>query len=34
MKRRQFGRAALRTLNFYLPPAYTQRGDPLPRGRR
>ena len=28
------GRAALRTLNFYVPPAYSKGGDPLPRGRR
>ena len=27
-------RALLRTLNFYVPPAYTKRGDELPRGRR
>jgi mannose-6-phosphate isomerase-like protein (cupin superfamily) len=31
---RNAGRAALRTLNFYVPPAYTSGGDPLPRGRR
>jgi len=28
------GRAPLRTLNVYVPPAYTKRGDELPRGRR
>ena len=28
------GRTTLRTLNFYVPPAYTSSGDPLPRGRR
>ena len=28
------GRAPLRTLNFYAPPAYSLSGDPLPRGRR
>lgn len=27
------GRQLLKTLNFYSPPAYTQRGDPLPRAR-
>jgi len=31
---RNTGRARLRTLNLYLPPAYTKRGDPLPRGRK
>jgi mannose-6-phosphate isomerase-like protein (cupin superfamily) len=31
---RNSGRTALRTLNFYVPPAYTSGGDPLPRGRR
>jgi hypothetical protein len=30
---RNTGRAQLRTLNFYVPPAYRQNGDPLPRGR-
>lgn len=30
---RNSGRTALRTLNFYVPPAYTRSGDPLPRGR-
>ena len=28
------GRALLRTLNFYVPPAYKTSGDPLPRGRK
>ena len=28
------GRSTLRTLNFYVPPAYSRSGDPLPRGRR
>jgi mannose-6-phosphate isomerase-like protein (cupin superfamily) len=28
------GRTLLRTLNFYVPPAYSQSGDPLPRGRK
>jgi mannose-6-phosphate isomerase-like protein (cupin superfamily) len=27
------GRTALRTLNVYVPPAYTSGGDELPRGR-
>lgn len=27
------GRGLLRTLNVYVPPAYTRRGDELPRGR-
>lgn len=27
------GRTALRTLNFYVPPAYTKGGNELPRGR-
>jgi mannose-6-phosphate isomerase-like protein (cupin superfamily) len=27
------GRGPLRTLNFYVPPAYTSDGDELPRGR-
>jgi len=31
---RNDGRAPLRTLNFYAPPAYTRAGNPLPRGRR
>ena len=28
------GRAPLRTLNFYAPPAYSKSGEPLSRGRR
>jgi mannose-6-phosphate isomerase-like protein (cupin superfamily) len=28
------GRGLLRTLNFYVPPAYRQDGEPLPRGRK
>jgi mannose-6-phosphate isomerase-like protein (cupin superfamily) len=28
------GRAPLRTLNVYVPPAYDRKGDPLSRGRR
>ena len=28
------GRGMLRTLNFYVPPAYTRGGDELPRGKR
>lgn len=31
---RNVGRTLLRTLNFYVPPAYTKRGDELPRGRK
>lgn len=31
---RNTGRTLLRTLNFYVPPAYTRRGDELPRGKR
>ena len=31
---RNSGRAPLRTLNFYAPPAYDRKGDPLPRGRK
>jgi mannose-6-phosphate isomerase-like protein (cupin superfamily) len=31
---RNSGRTVLRTLNFYVPPAYTSSGDPLPRARR
>ena len=31
---RNSGRALLRTLNFYVPPAYQKGGDPLPRGRK
>jgi mannose-6-phosphate isomerase-like protein (cupin superfamily) len=30
---RNTGRAALRTLNIYVPPAYRRDGSPLPRGR-
>jgi mannose-6-phosphate isomerase-like protein (cupin superfamily) len=28
------GRTLLRTLNFYVPPAYRKGGDELPRGKR
>ena len=31
---RQTGREPLRTLNLYVPPAYSTNDDPLPRGRR
>lgn len=31
---RNTGRALLRTLNFYVPPAYNRAGEPLSRGRR
>ena len=31
---RNNGKTLLRTLNFYVPPAYTKSGDTLPRGRR
>lgn len=31
---RNIGRMPLRTLNIYVPPAYTATGDPLPRGRK
>ena len=31
---RNTGRAPLRTLNVYVPPAYSKGGDELPRGRR
>ena len=31
---RNTGRTLLRTLNFYAPPAYTKKGDELPRGKR
>ena len=31
---RSTGRTPLRTLNVYVPPAYTKAGDELPRGRR
>jgi mannose-6-phosphate isomerase-like protein (cupin superfamily) len=30
---RNTGRGLLRTLNVYVPPAYTKRGEELPRGR-
>jgi mannose-6-phosphate isomerase-like protein (cupin superfamily) len=30
---RNTGRTPLKTLNLYVPPAYTTSGDPLPRGR-
>ena len=31
---RNTGRTPLRTLNLYVPPAYTKAGDELPRGRK
>lgn len=31
---RNTGRAPLRTLNIYVPTAYTKNGNPLPRGQR
>ena len=31
---RNTGRALLKTVNVYVPPAYTRGGDPLPRGRK
>ena len=31
---RNTGRGKLRTLNFYVPPAYDAKGDELPRGKR
>ena len=31
---RNTGRALLRTLNFYVPPAYRKDGNELPRGRK
>jgi mannose-6-phosphate isomerase-like protein (cupin superfamily) len=31
---RNTGRRLLRTLNFYVPPAYNREGDELPRGKR
>jgi len=31
---RNTGRTPLKTLNVYVPPAYTKSGDPLPRGRK
>lgn len=30
---RNTGRGSLRTINVYVPPAYTESGEPLPRGR-
>ena len=30
---RNTGRTPLKTLNLYVPPAYTKAGNPLPRGR-
>ena len=30
---RNTGKAPLRTLNFYIPPAYTDDGEELPRGK-
>lgn len=30
---RNTGKSLLRTLNVYVPPAYDDRGEPLPRGR-
>jgi mannose-6-phosphate isomerase-like protein (cupin superfamily) len=30
---RNSGRAMLKTLSIYVPPAYTKGGDELPRGR-
>jgi mannose-6-phosphate isomerase-like protein (cupin superfamily) len=30
---RNNGKVLLTTLNFYVPPAYTRRGDELPRGK-
>jgi mannose-6-phosphate isomerase-like protein (cupin superfamily) len=31
---RNTGKTPLKTLNLYVPPAYTSQGDPLPRGRK
>lgn len=31
---RNTGRGLLRTINFYVPPAYAKDGEPLPRGKR
>jgi mannose-6-phosphate isomerase-like protein (cupin superfamily) len=31
---RNTGRGPLKTLNIYVPPAYTKAGDELPRGRK
>jgi len=28
------GRGAMRTLNIYVPPAYTEEGEELPRGKK
>jgi mannose-6-phosphate isomerase-like protein (cupin superfamily) len=28
------GRGLLKTINFFVPPAYDRRGEPLPRGKR
>ena len=32
-RHRNTGRGWLRTLNIYVPPAYSRRGDELPRAR-
>jgi hypothetical protein len=31
---RNTGRSQLKTLNLYVPPAYTRNGDELPRGKK
>lgn len=31
---RNTGKTPLKTLNLYVPPAYTSKGGPLPRGRK
>jgi mannose-6-phosphate isomerase-like protein (cupin superfamily) len=31
---RNTGKTLLKTLNLYVPPAYSSQGDPLPRGRK
>lgn len=31
---RNTGKTPLKTLSVYVPPAYSSRGDPLPRGRK
>jgi mannose-6-phosphate isomerase-like protein (cupin superfamily) len=31
---RNTGRTPLKTVNIYIPPAYTAQGDELPRGRK
>jgi mannose-6-phosphate isomerase-like protein (cupin superfamily) len=31
---RNTGKTPLKTLNLYVPPAYTRKGDPLPRGQK